>query len=124
MSVVVPPMSMMRAFTARVSARQPETLAALADTRVTDPDEVAEGDVVAFQSASEDSVAIQLAIGLELDMDGTQKLLNKAGYSLTRSSRADLVVQYYIERKMYCVPLINAALDDCRLPLLKTGLKA
>ena len=70
------------------------------------------------------NTAIQLAIGLELDMDGTQKLLNKAGYSLTRSSRADLVVQYYIERKMYCVPLINAALDDCRLPLLKTGLKA
>ena len=70
------------------------------------------------------STVIQLAIGLELDINQTQKLLGKAGYTLTRSSKADLVVQYYIERKIYNVAYINAALEDCRLPLLKTGLKA
>ncbi len=70
------------------------------------------------------STAIQLAIGLELDLNQTQKLLEKAGYALTRSSKSDLVVQYYIERQIYSVPFINAALDDCGLPLLKTGLKA
>lgn len=70
------------------------------------------------------STAIQLAIGLELDLNQTQKLLEKAGYALTRSSRSDLVVQYYIERQVYSVPFINAALDDCGLPPLKTGLKA
>ena len=65
--------------------------------------------------------AVQLAIGLQLDVAQTQKLLEKAGYTLTRSSKADLVVQYYIERKIYSIPYINAALDDCGLPLLKTG---
>ncbi|MBR0208801.1 MAG: macro domain-containing protein [Oscillospiraceae bacterium] len=70
------------------------------------------------------STAIQLAIGLQLDLEGTQKLLGKAGYALTRSSRADLAVQYYIERKIYSVSFINEALSDCGLPLLKTGLKA
>jgi hypothetical protein len=65
--------------------------------------------------------AVQLAIGLELDVVQTQKLLEKAGYTLTRSSKADLVVQYYIERKIYSIPYINAALYDCGLPLLKTG---
>ena len=69
------------------------------------------------------STAIQLAIGLQLDIVQTQKLLEKAGFALTRSSKTDLVVQYYIERKIYSVPFINAALDDCGLPLLKTGLK-
>ena len=68
--------------------------------------------------------AIQLAIGLQLDLAQTQKLLEKAGYALTRSSKADLVVQYYIERRIYSVTFINEALSDCGLPLLKTGLKS
>ena len=68
--------------------------------------------------------AIQLAIGLQLDLSQTQKLLEKAGYALTRSSKTDLVVQYYIEKKVYSVTFINEALSDCGLPLLKTGLKA
>ena len=65
-----------------------------------------------------------MALGLQLDLTQTQKLLGKAGYALTRSSKTDLVVQYYIERKIYNVAFINAALEDCGLPLLKTGLKA
>ena len=69
------------------------------------------------------NTAIQLAIGLELDMTQTQKLLETAGFALTRSSKADLVVQYCIERKIYSVSFINEALYDCGLPLLKTGLK-
>lgn len=70
------------------------------------------------------STVIQLALGLQLDLPQTQKLLEKAGYALTRSSKTDLVVKYYIERKIYNVTFINEALYDCGLPLLKTGLKA
>ncbi len=69
------------------------------------------------------STVIQLALGLQLDLPQTQKLLEKAGYALTRSSKTDLVVKYYIERKIYNVTFINEALYDCGLPLLKTGLK-
>ena len=70
------------------------------------------------------STAIQLAIGLQLDLAQTQKLLGKAGFALTRSSRADLVVQYCIQRKIYSVTFINEALWDLGLPPLKTGLKS
>ena len=69
------------------------------------------------------STVLQLALGLQLDLPQTQKLLEKAGYALTRSSKTDLVVKYYIERKIYNVTFINEALYDCGLPLLKTGLK-
>lgn len=64
------------------------------------------------------STAIQLAIGLRLDLAQTQKLLETAGYSLTRSSKADLVVQYYISRGEYSIVTINMALFDCGLPTL------
>ncbi len=67
------------------------------------------------------STAIQLALALELDTEQTQKLLEKAGYSLTRSSRADLVIQYFIGKGIFSIPEINMALFDCGLPLLKTG---
>lgn len=70
------------------------------------------------------NTVLQLAIGMQLDLAQTRALLKRAGYALTRSSKTDLVVQYYIERRIYSVPFINAALDDCGLPLLKTGLKA
>ena len=65
-----------------------------------------------------------MAIGLQLNLVQTQKLLESAGFVLTRSSKADLVVKYYIERKIYNVTFINEALYDCGLPLLKTGLKS
>ena len=65
-----------------------------------------------------------MAIGLQLDLIQTQKLLKKAGYALTRSSKADLVVEYCIKNKIYSVTFINEALSDCGLPLLKTGLKS
>lgn len=67
------------------------------------------------------STAIQLALGLRLNLAQTQKLLEKAGYSLTRSSKTDLVVQYFIERGEYSIVTVNTALYDCGLPLLKTG---
>ena len=67
------------------------------------------------------STVIQLALGLRLDLVKTRKLLEKAGYSLTRSSKADLVVQYFIEHGEYSVITINTALFDSGLPLLKTG---
>ncbi len=67
------------------------------------------------------STAIQLALGLRLNLSQTQKLLEKAGYALTRSSKADLVVQYFIVHGNYSIVAVNTALYDCGLPLLKTG---
>lgn len=69
------------------------------------------------------STVIQLALGLQLDLPQTQKLLEKAGYMLTRSSKADLAVRYFIERRIFNITLINESLYDRGLPLLKTGLR-
>lgn len=70
------------------------------------------------------NTVVQLAIGLQLDLAQTQKLLSKAGYILTRSSKMDMVVQYCVVHKIYNVTFINEALYDSGLPLLKTGLKS
>lgn len=70
------------------------------------------------------STVIQLAIGLQLDLPQTQKLLDKAGFTLTRGNKRDLAIKYFIERKMYNVTFINEALYDCGLPLLTTGTRA
>lgn len=64
------------------------------------------------------NTAIQLAIGLELDLQQTQELLGKAGYILTRSSKTDLVVQYYILRGEYNLITIDTALSDANMPTL------
>lgn len=61
---------------------------------------------------------IQLAVGLELDLPQTQELLGKAGYVLTRSSKTDLVVQYFINRKEYSMVAIDTALADANLPTI------
>ncbi len=67
------------------------------------------------------STAIQLASVSYTNLSETQKLLRKAGYALTRSSKTDLVVQYFIEHGIYSIVTVNMALYDCGLPLLKTG---
>lgn|SRR5690554_3116408 len=53
------------------------------------------------------TTAIALAIALELNLDETQKLLQKAGYYLTRSSRFDLIIMYFIEHENYDFNEIN-----------------
>ena len=53
---------------------------------------------------------IALAIALQLDMDGTDELLMKAGYALSDSSEFDIIIKYCIERKIYNVNRVNEIL--------------
>ena len=45
--------------------------------------------------------AIAFAIALELDLEATQDLIGRAGYTLTHSSRFDLIIEYFILERIY-----------------------
>ena len=57
-------------------------------------------------------VAVAFALALELDLEQTQKLITRAGYTLTNSSVFDLIIQYHIENKIYNVVEINIVLYE------------
>ncbi len=56
--------------------------------------------------------ALQIALGLRLDIAETRDLLAKAGYSLSESSGFDLAVEYFIRHGEYNLVRINIALAD------------
>lgn len=56
--------------------------------------------------------AVALAIALELNKKETDKLLNAAGFSLSENDNFDLVIQFFLERRIYDVYIINEALDN------------
>ena len=54
--------------------------------------------------------ALALCIALELNVDQTKDLLGRAGYVLSRSSKFDIIVEYFIEQGVYNIFDINEAL--------------
>lgn len=58
------------------------------------------------------NTVLALAIALELNKKDANKLLNAAGYSLSESDTRDLIIQFFIEKKIYNFEQINEALHE------------
>lgn len=54
---------------------------------------------------------LAIAIALECDREETNTLLHHAGYHLSKYSKEDVVIGYFIENKIYDLFLINEVLD-------------
>ena len=62
--------------------------------------------------------AIALCLALELNLEDTRDLLSRAGFTLSNSSKFDLIIRYFIQHKNYNVVEINMALYEFDQPLL------
>ena len=57
------------------------------------------------------TTSVAFAIALELSINETKELLAKAGYSLTYSSKFDIIINYFIREGTYSVKDVNEALQ-------------
>ena len=62
--------------------------------------------------------ALAFAIALKLNFDETQEFLKTAGYTLTKNNLADVIVNFFIDKKIFDINAVNMALHEYEQPLL------
>lgn len=66
--------------------------------------------------------AIAFALALELDLKGTQNLIGRAGYTLSHSSKFDIIVEYFILHKNYNIIELDTVLFNYDQPTIGSDL--
>lgn len=59
-----------------------------------------------------------LIIGLKLNLDEAEELLDCAGYSISHSIKLDMIMEYLINKQIYDILLVNEILDSFDCPIL------
>ena len=62
---------------------------------------------------------LAFAIALELNLDETKDLLRTAGYALSRSSKFDIIIVYFLQNKIYDMFEINEVLYEYNQPIFE-----
>jgi hypothetical protein len=76
------------------------------------------------QYQAKKATALALAIALELNLDETRDLLARAGYALSRSSKMDIIIEYFLTEGNHNIFEINepCSLSTSRCSCLKCRL--
>ena len=64
------------------------------------------------------NTVIAFAIALKLSLEETNRLLSTVGFTLSKSSKFDIIIEYFIRHKVYDIFTINETLFNFDQPCL------
>lgn len=64
------------------------------------------------------NTVLAFAVALEFTVDETREILGKAGFSLSRGEKTDIIVEFFLKQEIYNIDVINETLYSYDLALL------
>lgn len=61
---------------------------------------------------------ISLILALEVDFDEADDLMHRAGFSFSHCTKQDVIVEYFIKKKIYSIQFLNEVFTFLELPVL------